>query len=352
MPWTPWRSTSSAILNASTIDVERSSTSSRRSFGITITRVARGAQRLDARIRRLAPARSFEAERRRHDADGERAELARDLGDDRRGAGPGAAALAGRDEHHVRAAERASASGRRPPRPRVRPVSGSAPEPRPCVSSSPMWIFTGASERLSCCMSVLTATKSTWAMPASIIRLTALIPPPPTPTTLITARYEAASPADVRAAARSPASAAEAAGRRLVRRLGPRRLRLPGGEPALRRMATGSGDGLRRRSSIAAVSAAALVGVCRPGTRRRARPSPRARPRGAAPASSGLGLLGGRIEGLLLVRLVLRRHGRLGSARRRPGAAPPRSRGTARPAAPHACSRASAPCSTSFASSR
>ncbi len=57
-----------------------------------------------------------------------------------------------------------------------------------------MWIFTGASERLSCCMSVLTATKSTWAMPASIIRLTALRPPPPTPTTRITARYEAASP--------------------------------------------------------------------------------------------------------------------------------------------------------------
>ena len=36
MPWTPWRSTSSATLNASSIDVERSSTSSSRSFGITI----------------------------------------------------------------------------------------------------------------------------------------------------------------------------------------------------------------------------------------------------------------------------------------------------------------------------
>ena len=37
MPWTPCRRTSSAILNASTIDVERSRTSSSRSFGITIT---------------------------------------------------------------------------------------------------------------------------------------------------------------------------------------------------------------------------------------------------------------------------------------------------------------------------
>ncbi len=36
MPCTPWRSTSSATLNASSIDVERSSTSSSRSFGITI----------------------------------------------------------------------------------------------------------------------------------------------------------------------------------------------------------------------------------------------------------------------------------------------------------------------------
>ena len=36
--------------------------------------------------------------------------------------------------------------------------------------------------------------KSTCAIPASIIRLTALMPAPPTPTTRITARYEAASP--------------------------------------------------------------------------------------------------------------------------------------------------------------
>ena len=37
MPWTPWRSTSSAMRNASSIEVDLSSTSSSRSFGITIS---------------------------------------------------------------------------------------------------------------------------------------------------------------------------------------------------------------------------------------------------------------------------------------------------------------------------
>ncbi len=36
IPWTPWRRTSSAMRNASSIDVDLSSTSSSRSFGMTI----------------------------------------------------------------------------------------------------------------------------------------------------------------------------------------------------------------------------------------------------------------------------------------------------------------------------
>ena len=52
-----------------------------------------------------APA-ALERERPRDDADGQRAELARELGDDRRGAGAGAAALAGGDEDHVGALQR------------------------------------------------------------------------------------------------------------------------------------------------------------------------------------------------------------------------------------------------------
>ncbi len=56
-----------------------------------------------ARVRRAA----FEGERLGDDADGEDALVARGLGDDRSGAGAGAAAHAGGDEAHVRAVERA-----------------------------------------------------------------------------------------------------------------------------------------------------------------------------------------------------------------------------------------------------
>ena len=79
-------------------------------------------------------------------------------------------------------ASRASSAARRP-------TSGSAPEPRPSVMSRPMWIFVGASATWSAWMSVFTATNSTWWMPASIMRLSAFSPAPPTPTTRMTAMY-------------------------------------------------------------------------------------------------------------------------------------------------------------------
>src|SRR5438874_9380507 len=47
-----------------------------------------------------------------------------------------------------------------------------------------------ASHMASACASVLQAMNSTPRRPASTIRLTAFEPPPPTPTTLMTARYE------------------------------------------------------------------------------------------------------------------------------------------------------------------
>ena len=68
------------------------------------------------------------------------------------------------------------------------PTAGSAPAPSPRVTSAPIWIFRSASAIRRACASVLTAMKSTPATPASTIRLTAFVPPPPTPTTLITAR--------------------------------------------------------------------------------------------------------------------------------------------------------------------
>src|SRR6185312_3670263 len=57
-----------------------------------------------------------------------------------------------------------------------------------------------------CCTSVLTETNSTWLMPASIIRLTAFSPAPPTPTTWIFARYEPSVPAPAGAASGPVAS--------------------------------------------------------------------------------------------------------------------------------------------------
>ena len=68
-------------------------------------RVARGAEVGCALLRLAAALRPLELERRRDDADRERAELARDLCDDGRRAGAGAAALTGGDEDHVGAAE-------------------------------------------------------------------------------------------------------------------------------------------------------------------------------------------------------------------------------------------------------
>ena len=70
----------------------------------------------------------------------------------------------------------------------VRPTSGFAPAPSPRVASRPMSSFTSASVNIRACESVLTAMNSTPFRPSSIMRLTALTPPPPTPTTLITAR--------------------------------------------------------------------------------------------------------------------------------------------------------------------
>ena len=63
------------------------------------------AQRADAVLRLHAPPLPFEGERLRDDGDRERAELRGQRGDDRRGAGAGAAAHAGGDEDHVGAAE-------------------------------------------------------------------------------------------------------------------------------------------------------------------------------------------------------------------------------------------------------
>ena len=68
------------------------------------------------------------------------------------------------------------------------PTWGLAPAPRPRVSSSPMWMVLSASDMRRAWRSVFTAMNSTPRTPASTMRFTAFVPPPPTPTTLMTAK--------------------------------------------------------------------------------------------------------------------------------------------------------------------
>ena len=107
MPCVPWRRTSSAMRNASRIDVFFSATCSRRSFGMTMSVSTMLAKALDAVVGLQRALAALERERPRDDADGQRADLLLgDLGDDGRGTGSGAAALARGDEDHVGALER------------------------------------------------------------------------------------------------------------------------------------------------------------------------------------------------------------------------------------------------------
>ena len=106
MPWTPWRRTSSASRNASRMLVRRSTIASSFSFGITMS-VSTCSRRRSMPSSAWRALGALEVERLGDDADGQRADLVLgDLGDHRRGARAGAAALAGGDEDHVRALER------------------------------------------------------------------------------------------------------------------------------------------------------------------------------------------------------------------------------------------------------
>ena len=66
-----------------------------------------------------------------------------------------------------------------------RPTSGLLPAPSPLVSLAPIWIFSGAREPFRAWQSVFATMNSTPCRLVEIIRLTALLPPPPTPITLM-----------------------------------------------------------------------------------------------------------------------------------------------------------------------
>ena len=74
---------------------------SSRSFGMVISVFDLAFELVDALFGVVHALPALEGERLGHHADGQRAQLLGDAGDNRRGAGAGAAAHAGGDEHHV-----------------------------------------------------------------------------------------------------------------------------------------------------------------------------------------------------------------------------------------------------------
>ncbi len=187
MPETPWSSTSSAILNALSTLVLSLATVSRRSLGMTISVSTFS-------FNRWTPLSACTDRRRPSNENG-------------RVTTPIASEPAARAISAITGAAPVPVP---PPSPAVmntmsapltississlwdsaavRPTSGSLPAPSPRVRSRPMSSLTSASLINNACASVLTAMNSTPFSPASIMRLTALTPPPPTPITLMTAR--------------------------------------------------------------------------------------------------------------------------------------------------------------------
>ena len=186
MPCTAWRSTSSAMRKASASGVPRSTNDSSRSLGMVI--------RVSTAPRSSSTPRSACAMRRRPSKPN------------------GLVTTATVSAPISEASEAMTGSAPvpvPPPRPAVRntmsepsssssmrsvsssadlrPISGSPPAPRPLVSCGPSCSLIGARHLRSACRSVLAAMNSMPRSWASIIRLTALPPPPPTPITLILA---------------------------------------------------------------------------------------------------------------------------------------------------------------------
>ena len=188
MPWVPWDRTASAMAKASSMVVFFSAMSSSLSLGMTIM-VSTHSERVwmpsSALALRLRPSKvkglvttatvraptSFMA-------------MSATIGAAPVPVPPPSPAVM----KTMSAPASASAMSSRDSSAALRPTSGFAPAPRPRVRSVPIWTLMSASEIASAWASVLMATNSTPRMPSSIMRLTALVPPPPTPTTLMTAR--------------------------------------------------------------------------------------------------------------------------------------------------------------------
>ena len=191
MPWTPWRSMSSATLNPS-VSFTRWSRSRRRSFGTTINA---------STTSRSASTPSSASFRRRMPSKVNGSDTTPTVN------APAALALWPiTPEAPVPVpppipavmntmsapATNASISSMTLSAARI-PTSGFPPAPSRAEPGLPRCNLTGASHLPSACVSVLTAMNRTPVTPASIIRLTALPPAPPTPMT----RTSPPSPGDV-----------------------------------------------------------------------------------------------------------------------------------------------------------
>ncbi|VWM24072.1 Uncharacterised protein [Collinsella intestinalis] len=188
IPWVPWDRTPSAVVKASSMVVFFSAMSSRRSFGMTIMVSTDSASVLipsSAEFLRLRPSK----------VNGlvTTATVSAPTSFIAMSATMGAAPVpvpppSPQVMNTMSAPASASAISSRLSSAALRPTSGLAPAPRPRVMSVPMWTLMSASEMARAWASVLMATNSTPRIPSSIMRFTAFVPPPPTPTTLMTAR--------------------------------------------------------------------------------------------------------------------------------------------------------------------
>ena len=188
IPCTPWRRTLSASRNASSIEVRRSTTASSFSLGITIsvstTSRSRSIPSLAWRAR-WAPSKS----NGRVTTPTVSAPISFLAMSAITGAAPVPVPPPSPAVTNTMSAPLSvSLISSRDSEAAASPTSGLAPAPSPFVDSCPMSSLTSASHIASAWASVLAAMNSTPRRPASTMRLTALVPPPPMPTTLMTAR--------------------------------------------------------------------------------------------------------------------------------------------------------------------
>ena len=188
MPCTPWRSTSSTMRNASVIVVRFSTTWRRRSLGIVMsvsTLSTRSLMPCSARSLRFEPSNPNGFVTTATVSAPMSFAISAMIGAAPVPVPPPMPAVTKTMSASFSASYSFSLSSSAD----LRPTEGSAPAPRPLVILSPMRILWGASLMRSACASVFTAMNSTPMSSARIIRFTAFDPPPPTPTTLMSAKF-------------------------------------------------------------------------------------------------------------------------------------------------------------------